>query len=125
MFCMLYTNELADSLLADLQCRPPVNVFISHTCTTSPFCTVKLNNNNNNNNCLYHGTVSDGSRQKHNTTVVPQDKSHLLVSLYWRALTFIFSFLFLFHHLFSSSPCSFPMGKRRNTCTGRGNKQKK
>ena len=48
MFCMLYTNELAASLLADLQCRPPVNVFISHTCITSLFCTVKLNNNNNN-----------------------------------------------------------------------------
>jgi len=51
---MLYTNELAVSLLADLpadlQCRPPVSVFTSHTCTTSPFCTVKLNNNNNNNN---------------------------------------------------------------------------
>jgi len=42
---MLYTNELAVSLLADLQCRPPVSVFTSHTCTTSPFCTVKLNNN--------------------------------------------------------------------------------
>ena len=50
MFCMLYTNELAVSLLADLQCRSPVSVFTSHTCTTFPFCTVKLNNNNNNNN---------------------------------------------------------------------------
>ena len=68
---------------------------------------------------------SDGSRQKHNTTVVLQDESHLLVGLYWRALTFIFSFRIHFHRLVSSSPCSFPMGKRRNTCTGRGNKQKK
>jgi len=45
-----FTNKLAASLLADLQCRPPVNVYISLACTTSPFCTVKLNNNNNNNN---------------------------------------------------------------------------
>ena len=37
MFCMLYSNELAASLLADLQYRPPVNVFISHTCTTFSF----------------------------------------------------------------------------------------
>ena len=52
MFCMLYSNELAASLLADLQYRPPVNVFISYTCTTFSFLYCKAHNNNNNNNYL-------------------------------------------------------------------------